>query len=192
MLAIRWIAGTPVAAMITLGLFLMMAALIATDDLNLRPAKPAPDLAITAKLEPTTPKRATPTKPQIKTPPETIIERVASGKKPTFKGAVPNPDVGVTDPLEITGPVGAPLIRIAPAYPERCRSRGATGTVLVQFDVAADGSVVNPVILQSADGCFDRTVIKAVSGWKYPPAYRGGQPVTRYGVTETFNFQLAE
>jgi protein TonB len=85
------------------------------------------------------------------------------------------------------GAVSSPVIRIPPPYPENCRSRGAEGVVIVEFDVTPEGNVVNARVVDSANRCFNRSVLKAVSGWKYPPAAGGGM---RYGLMERFNFRL--
>ncbi len=84
-----------------------------------------------------------------------------------------------------------PLIRYAPPYPDNCRSRGVTGTVLVQFDVTPEGNVVNARVIDAPDRCFNR-IVSTVSKWKYPPAYENGRPAMRYGVVKKFNFQLTE
>ena len=192
MYVFRWIAGTPMAALVTAGLFVLMAALIRQPLANLPPPKPLPDIQITAKLidpEPLPPK---PVEPVKHDPPPLEIQHAGRSDKPTVALETPEHTPKDLDPGQGTGIVVAPLIHIAPQYPERCRSRNAEGEVLVQFDVASDGSVVNPRIIESADSCFDRTVLKAVSGWKYPPAMRNGSPAPRYGLVERFSFQLAE
>lgn len=189
---LRWITGTPIAALVTAALFAMMAAMISQPVDGWTTPKPRERIVITAEIEPNPPYPITPPRPKNDTPPPTEIQKTTAGEKPVVKLGPP----AITDidanPGAGTGLVAAPLIRVAPAYPERCRGRGAEGTVLVQFDVAANGSVVNPVIIESADRCFNRTVLKAVSGWKYPPAMRAGKPAPRYGVAERFSFELAE
>lgn len=189
--ALRWIAGSPIAVLVTLGLFFAMAMLIRQPETGWTTPKPIEKIIITRQITETLPGTVEPPKPIEKEQPPIEIERTPAGKKPEIKAEIPQQDIGNEGPGDLTGAVAAPLIRVAPAYPERCRSKGAEGTVLVQFDVAPDGSVVNPTILESDDACFNRTVLRAVSGWKYPPAYRGGAPVTRYGVIERFSFRLA-
>jgi periplasmic protein TonB len=188
----RWIVGLPFAALITAGLFTLMAGLIDRPSLDL--AQPQENAKIQILAQPHPPKGPSPKDPQKlkKDPPETIIPPALPQGKP--KG-VPVGPTGQTNPVDLTRDntrISTPVIKHAPPYPEACRSRSAEGGVLVQFDVTPEGSVVNIQILQSADSCFNRTVRKTVAKWKYPPAYRNGRPITRYGVIEQFSFQLTD
>jgi len=97
-----------------------------------------------------------------------------------------------TDELEFGTEFGPPDIRVAPQYPNSCQSRSAEGEVLVQFDVTPEGDVVNITILESANSCFNATVIRAVSRWKYTPGKRNGKAVARRGLVEKFSFQLED
>ncbi len=189
----RWVLGLPVAALITAGLFFMMAELIKNKGVELAPDTPAPDLKITADPPPEGPDSVKPPRPvPADEQPETIINPATRGEKPKNGPGAPTADPG---PKEIEGagiPTSGPSIRIAPPYPEGCRSKGAEGVVVVQFDVTPEGDVVNPRIIQSPNQCFDRPVRNAVSKWKYPPATHSGRAVMRYGMVETFNFQLMD
>ena len=192
MVALRWIAGPPVAALITGILFLFMASMISQPIGELPAPKPPLDIKIAPEtVDSPDPQPKPPRQIEEKQPP-IEIQKTTSGEKPTLR--TPGPDF---TPTEI-GPTGggnvvvAPVIRVTPTYPERCRSRGAEGDVLVQFDVAADGSVINPRIIESSDSCFNRSVLKTVSGWKYPPTSQGGKPAPRYGLVERFSFQITE
>ncbi len=192
MTMLRWITGMPVAAMVTALLFLFMASMVSQPMGGLPPSKPIVEIKITAEVIDSPAPAPRPLPPMTEKQPPVEIEPAPSGGKPVIQ--VNPPELLPTD----TGLVGdgavvvAPLIRIAPAYPERCRARGAEGTVLVQFDVASDGSVINARIIESSDSCFDRVVLKTIAGWKYPPDLRGGQAVARYGLVERFSFQISE
>lgn len=189
---LRWITGAPIAALVTAALFAMMAAMISQPATGWTTPKPRERIVITAEIKPRPPHRVTPVRPVPEKQPPIELQQATPGEKPTQKYETPDHTPDGANPGDAAGLIAAPLIRVAPAYPERCRARGAEGAVLVQFDVAADGSVVNPVIIESSDSCFNRTVLKAVSGWKYPPAIRGGKATARYGVVERFSFELAE
>lgn len=189
MILIRWILGMPMAALVTAGLFFMMAQLIKDKNVELPPEPPIRDFKITADMPPEGP---TATKPPRKLPsdppPEPDLDFTKSGEPP--KGPVVAP---VRVPVDTTPPgqkiMSGPTIKVPPAYPESCRSRGIEGNVTVEFDVGPDGGVLNPRVISTPHSCFNRTVLKAVSGWKYPPAANGGM---RYGVIERFNFQLEQ
>lgn len=191
MYILRWITGTPIAALVTAALFAMMAAMISQPVDGWTTPKPRERIVITRELVDPPPFSPKTVRPVPEKQPPIEIQKTDRGGKPTETFEAPTQTTVDTDPRAGTGLIAAPLIRVAPAYPERCRARGAEGAVLVQFDVAADGSVINPVIIESADSCFNRTVLRAVSGWKYPPAMRAGKPAPRYGIVERFSFQLA-
>ncbi|GAB4527095.1 MAG: hypothetical protein Kow00133_15940 [Amphiplicatus sp.] len=187
----RWIFGAPVV--VTAALFVLMAGLI-RQDLRLEPAKAIPDFSIVAKIpEPEIKPESGKDEPTLPEAPPPILPRIEKSAKP--EGAFELPTPGAVDPGSI-GPIGgqatAPTIRVAPAYPERCAAQNIEGVALVQFDVTPEGDVVNPRILSSPHSCFDRTVIRAVSRWKYAPAYENGRPVARRGVVERFVFELTE
>jgi TonB family protein len=80
----------------------------------------------------------------------------------------------------------------SPDYPAACMEKGAEGEVVVAFDVTPSGAVRRARIVSSPDRCFDRGVLRTVSGWTYPPAYRNGRAFSRRGVTERFVFRLAD
>ena len=87
-----------------------------------------------------------------------------------------------------------PLYRhISPLYPKACVQKRAEGAVLVQFDITAEGNVVNASIIESPDRCFNSTVLKLVSGWRYSAMCNTeGKPVARYDQQTVIRFQLEE
>ena len=189
MFLFRWILGLPFAALVTTGLFFMMAQMIKEKGRDYPPPKPNVDLTITPQKKISDPQTL---KPPSETIPEKMPDVDYEFPKPTGpdKGTIPRPEPTTIDR---TPPgqkrMSGPVIRIPPQYPENCRSRGAQGVVIVEFDVSPEGNVVNPRIVDSSDRCFNRTVLKTVSGWKYPPAAGGGM---RYGLVEQFSFQLQD
>lgn len=189
MILFRWMLGLPMAAMITAALFYLMAELI--KDRGEVPPSPQPYAKIKITPDITEPdrRRTLPIReelPDAPPPPEYVTERQSGPDQGTFPGPEPV-KIDPTPPGQKTG-IG-PVIRIPPPYPEQCRSRGAEGGVIVEFDVSPEGNVINPRVISSPDRCFNRPILKAVSGWKYPPAASGGM---RYGVIERFSFQLTE
>lgn len=189
----RMIFGLPGAAVVTALLFAVMAWMVRQEAQPLPPT-PTPQIDILAKLKPTQPKPTT-NKPQPVDPPAPI--------KIEFPPTSPNP--GPTLPPEVLpnpGPGGGsidfptgtqPTLRILPAYPENCRARGAQGIVLVEFDVTAEGAVVNPRVIASENSCLDRAAIQTISKWKFQPQTdSSGRPVPQRGLRQSFNFQLAE
>jgi protein TonB len=188
---IRWLFGLPGAAIITAALFFAMAWMIRQEAPPLNPPNET-ELSILPKLEATEPtKQKIVRPPKIAEPEDMVIPPSARQRPPA--------DIEIDPPTKIEktviDPIGyrrmQPVFKPAPQYPEACRSRGAQGVVIVEFDVTPEGDVVNPRIVSSPNPCFDRTVLRAVAGYRYPPA-DGDRPVMRRGVQEAFNFQLTD
>ena len=185
---LRWMASPPVAALITLGLFAMMAAMIRTPEIDW--PEPQPYAEIDIRMEPEREPPVT-TGPLQKLPPEAPPTTIA----PPMRSGPPGPvQLPPTEPIDL--PAGGeafrftkPVIKHPPRYPENCRSRQAQGVVRVQFDVTPEGAVVNPRVIETPHRCFVRAVLSAVSKWKYPPA---GGTAMRYGLVETFSFVLSD
>lgn len=187
---LRWIASPPVAALITIGLFLMMAMLIRSPNIDWPAPKPYPDINVI--YEPpgpdTTPYPPKPT-PQPNEPPTEIDFPTSDGPPDGIPYDPPKGPGGSEIDGDYTMTIDPPMITYPPQYPQSCASKGVEGIVTVQFDVTPTGDVVNPRILETPDRCFRRTVIATVSKWKYPPARNGAM---RYSLVETFSFQLVE
>lgn len=190
----RMIFGLPGAAFVTGFLFFAMAWMVRQEAQPLPPDDP-PKIDILAKLKPTSfEKRQLPPRVIPDDPPDIVIETAPPQRNPGPEFKIdPIPDPGPRDG-KIDFPTGMqPTVRIPPPYPDNCRARGAQGVVIVEFDVTAEGTVVNPRIVSSANSCLDRTVLNTIQKWKYQPKQDGnGRPVMQRGVREFFNFQLTE
>lgn len=190
----RMIFGLPGAAAITALLFLAMAWMIRQEATPQAPTEP-PDVTILAKLKPSNATKIDPPPKQKVDAPEPV-DLDYSARQENPRGALlVDPVVGPTTDdgpiIDFTGT--QPTIRIPPAYPENCRARGAQGVVMVEFDVTAEGAVVNPRVIASENSCLDRAAMNTISKWKYTPKTDGsGRPVPQRGLRQTFNFQLTE
>ena len=187
----RWFFGLPLAAIVTVGLFALMAGLI-KKDVVIGDPKPPTVVNIFPKIVESSgdAREEKPDKIKEKQP-EIEIRKTLPGEKPPGVQIQPDPSEIDTNPAIETGRIGTPIIRHSPPYPENCRSRGIEGSVLVQFDVTPEGNVVNARVIDAPDRCFNR-ITRTVEKWKYPPAYENGRPVMRYGVVERFSFELTE
>ena len=192
MTLVRWMFGLPLAAAVVMFLVLIMSGLIRQEFVPTTPTS-VRELIVTPKIKETLPTPVQPIRPVPKEAPPPIEHKWT--EKPKGVEGVPTTLPGGEGIGEIVIPPTTgmkPLIRVAPRFPEACASKGVEGVVLVEFDVTAEGNVVNPRVISSSNSCFDRAAVRAVSGWKYPPDMRDGRPVPRYGVTERFNFQLTD
>ena len=190
---VRFIFGLPMAALITVGLFAFMANTIKQPiKTTAPPTTEFPDIVYKKKPPPTEIK-----KPPTKVPPEPEQKLLKfdplEGPGGERFEINPGPIELEKGPLKFGGGAFQPTVRIAPQYPGNCQSRNAEGSVLVQFDVTPEGDVINVQIIESADSCFNRTVVRAVSRWKYTPGQGAdGRAVARRGVVEKFVFELQE
>ena len=89
--------------------------------------------------------------------------------KPASKPARPKIDINVV-----------PTLRIPPVYPLRALRSGIEGVVTVEFTIAIDGSVKDPVVVKAKPPkIFDSAVLKAISKWKYNPDIVDGKPIEK-------------
>lgn len=86
-----------------------------------------------------------------------------------------------------------PLVKVQPNYPRNALARGIEGYVIVEFDLATDGSVRNPRVIESyPSSIFDHAALKAVMKFRYKPMVENGHPVTVPGVQNRFVFELSK
>jgi periplasmic protein TonB len=73
-----------------------------------------------------------------------------------------------------------PTLRIPPVYPARALRSGIEGVVTVEFTIAVDGSVKDPVIVKSKPPkIFDKAVMKSITKWKFNPDMVDGKPTEK-------------
>jgi len=107
----------------------------------------------------------------------------------TADPAPPNPTDLTTIGVFTDGPLVA-MVRVAPVYPARALTYGIEGYVVVQFDISAEGQVLNVVIIESTDSVFDSAAIKAAERFKFKPRVVNGLAMASYGIQNMFRFRL--
>lgn len=86
-----------------------------------------------------------------------------------------------------------PWFKPEPEYPTIALQRGLEGYVIVQFDVTAEGTVENPVVLEAKPASiFDRSAIRAAKKFKYKPKILNGKAVRVTGVKNRITYELEE
>jgi len=96
----------------------------------------------------------------------------------------------------ITGTFGmggqmVPFIKIAPQYPTAAATKGVEGYVDVMFDVTELGSTDNiRIIGYVPSSVFNKSVLKAVKGWKYKPHEVDGVAVRTFDVKDRIRFAM--
>ena len=80
---------------------------------------------------------------------------------------------------------------IVPVYPTDLRVKGVGGKVTVQYDVTAQGQVVNAkIVVSEPPGLFDAAALEAVRSWRFRPQVRNGQIVSVVGLTSSLEFRV--
>lgn len=85
-----------------------------------------------------------------------------------------------------------PVVKVPPIYPPQARKRGVQGYVVVEFTVGADGTVINPAVVDAQPpGVFDQAALQAARKFTYLPQMHEGVAVPVEGVRNRINFSLA-
>lgn len=85
-----------------------------------------------------------------------------------------------------------PIVQVAPQYPRRAMERGLEGYVLLEFTVTREGTVRDPIVVESSSALFERAAVDAVLRFRYRPRVIDGQPVEVPGVRFRMTFELRE
>lgn len=196
--------GLPVAALVTLSLFLLMRALIFVE--GEPPQERAGNLTIdiVATREDTDVLTRTnrPDQPdEVRTPPPPPRIEADKAEAPeeglaTTLGRLPDLNVDRLEKSDISFQVSdreeQPLVRGEQRYPRRALERGIEGKCTLGFDVNPDGTTTNVSVIQCSDSMFEREGIRAVERYKYAPKIVDGQAVMRRGLRIDLEWQLAE
>ncbi len=119
-------------------------------------------------------------KPKDKPPPRLPLPKTFTKPKPQ-RLAMNLPDLKLS--LKGSGPAlggmltghkgSKPLFRIQPEYPIKARLHDIEGYVRLRFDVTAKGTTTHIRIIEAKPrGVFERSAIRAIRKWKYPPEKR--------------------
>lgn len=80
------------------------------------------------------------------------------------------------------------IVEVAPMPPDRLGAIAREGKVVVEYFIDPDGRVRMPLILSSDDEAFTKSVLMAITEWRYATPTRDGQPVLAR-VAREFKFQ---
>ena len=83
-----------------------------------------------------------------------------------------------------------PIVQVAPRFPPRAAERGLEGYVILEFTVTREGTVRDPVVVDSSNAVFDRAALDAVLRFRYRPRVIDGEPVEVPGVRFRITFNL--
>ncbi|MEX2499723.1 MAG: energy transducer TonB [Wenzhouxiangellaceae bacterium] len=194
---IRLITGLPGAVVVTALIFLVLAAVISNRENVELSEDRSVQINVTRQLQDTADRRTEdfqrPVLDQPPPPPPTVTDPSFRPQMSVQLGALP--DLSSVDIDIGTGfnpdRDAQPLVRIPPQYPQRCMARAdKRESVLVEFDVTPEGTVVNPRVLDSTNSCLENAATRAVERWRYNPKIVDNVAAPRVGVRTTIEFRL--
>jgi len=201
---IRLIGGIPIAAIVTVGLFLLMTRLIFTEGAPPETNEDELSFSINDEVQDISARRRDTTIEDVQQveppPPPPQIDRQRAEQPTeglaTVMGAIPDfaaPQLNSDSvSFSVSDRDAQPLVRIEPQYPMRALERGTEGTCNVRFDVTANGTPTNIRILACSSSLFERAAERAVERWRYSPKVEDGVPVSRVNVETQFEFRISE
>jgi len=197
---IRWLLFVPVAAFVTVSLFVLMMNLI-SEEFEPQDKLENASFEINPKVEDikVIQREVKVDKVQkvVTPPPPPTIER-AQADKPTeaiasLEGAIPEfeaPKIDRTNfKIAVSDRDAQPLVRIPPIMPSRAEK---SGNCKVRFDVSPEGQPFNVTTTYCSSSVFKRASEKSVQKWKYNPKIVDGRAVSRTGVESTIRFKLTD
>ncbi|ACR12525.1 energy transducer TonB [Teredinibacter turnerae] len=197
---VRLLSSLAPAALVTLGLLLLMHVLILRNMTEPEESKEfkipeilMPEREITTEYDTSRPEK--PQEPEE--PPPELPE-------PEFD----NPDVQMdisfapqinTGGVQISGIGGfssdgdyLPIVKVAPKYPARAANRGLEGYCTVEYTVTKTGETRDISVVDCPDSVFASASVKAAEKFKYKPKVIDGEPIEVPGVRNRFTFQMAK
>lgn len=187
---------------ITLVLFYVMQSLIKSGGSALTepPRGSVLDFVRVKKEEAVQKKERKPRKPPPpKEPPPQMNQPQLDASSPNSEGSGMNfaadvsADVALGNGLALESGDGEylPIVKVAPVYPRRALQRGIEGYVIVEFTVTKQGSVRDPLVVESnPEGMFERAAMEAALKFKYKPRVVNGEPAEVAGVQNRITFEI--
>jgi len=144
---------------------------------DVTPDKPPKPPEVPPEVPPQDMDNIDPNAPTINVPPPSVAQNI---------------DIGGPGGMNIAEGDYLPIVRVAPVYPARAQSRGLEGYVDMSFTVTSTGTVIEPVVVFSTSGLFERAATRAVLKFKYKPRVVDGIPVNVPGVKTRITFKMEE
>jgi periplasmic protein TonB len=200
---LRYLFAMALGAAVTLGLLVLMDALIATGELELDESDSVkmaditmPETRIETNVREQKPQKIEdPEEPPPRHAPE--VQDFSSGGTRMMVGmaATPAQQVQISTGIGAAASDGAyvPIVMVAPIYPRRALKRGIEGYCIVEYTVTTTGATRDPVAIDcSPAGMWEDASVKAALKFKYKPRAIDGEPVEVAGVRNRFLFEIEE
>ena len=200
-MAIRYVIGVSLGALVTLSLFMIMQALIKSDKSPFDEGVKGRIVDFVRLQE----DESIETKTRKPKPPPPPDEPPPDMPKPEFDNALESQGVDISaTSLDLNLNIGGiggfssdgeylPIVKVAPVYPRRAQTRGIEGYVILEFVVTKTGSVRDPVVIEAKPpGIFNRAALQAALKFKYKPKVVNGEPIDVAGVQNRITFELQD
>jgi len=198
----RYLIGFVLSVIVTLALLWSMQALIAggKNVLTDAPRGNVLDFICLKKEQQLVKKERKPQKPaKPKEPPPPMTQPKMQQSNPNVNAVSTSFSASIEADMSLSGGLSLgsgdgdylPIVKVAPIYPRRAQSRGIEGYAIVEFTVTTNGSVQNPVVVESnPEGVFDRAAMDAALKFKYKPRVVDGVAMAVSGVRNKISFQI--
>lgn len=199
---LRLLISIVLAAVITLSLFFLMQALIASGDKTLSepPVGKVLDFVRVPKEESVQKKDNKPKRPpKPEAPPPEMEAPQMDSPAPDGEGAALDFGADVSNDIALDGGLALgsgdgeylPIVKVTPVYPRRALQRGIQGYVIVEFTVNKIGAVVDPFVVEAnPEGIFDQAAMDAAKKFKYKPRVINGEAAAVSGVQNRITFKI--
>ena len=201
---VRLVTGLALGLVVTAGLFWMMQYLIDSADRELNEGASGHLLDFVRlkrdenierrQLKPKKPPPPDTPPPQ---PPTPKLDNLNPNAEKIAISAVPvNTDIEMSGGFSLGIGEGdyLPIVKVAPIYPQRALSRGVQGFCVVQYTVTRQGTIRDPMVVESmcTSSLFHRASVQAALKFKYKPRVLDGQAVEVPGVQNKFTYEITE
>ncbi|MEE4243788.1 MAG: energy transducer TonB [Kangiellaceae bacterium] len=199
----RYVNAALVALVVTAGLFFMMRALIVSGDAELEERGERKifdfvqaDRDTEVQTKDNKPKPPEPEDDQPPPPETPDIDSSDSDSGDTTMAfeapTIASEGIGGID-LDSSDGEYLPIVKPAAIYPRQAQQRGIEGYVLLEFTVTAQGTVINPKILEAQpQGIFNKSALAAVKKYKYKPRVEDGKAIAVNGVKNKITFKMRQ
>lgn len=123
--------------------------------------------------------------------PRNDVTILAKAERPSFESAAR--DFSDDVEFELAPPSNhlAPVYIVQPVYPFKAVMKEIEGYVVVNFGVRPNGTVRNPVVVESSPGAlFDDAALSAIDKFRFQPRTHLGDPLAVDDVRMRFVFKL--
>lgn len=202
---LRFLLAIPLALVMTLGLFTLMAWMVDNGNAGKPEASNAQafdivmveqerDVNRRQRVLPEQPKHAPPPTDSIPVA-NAEVKALALPDMPVL--GIDMAGIGVEVSLPAIGEFNVnqqamPLYRVEPRYPSRAMKQGAQGWVKISFTIDTLGRPVDIKVIDAKPRrLFESSAVTALRKWKYQPKLEEGKAIMQVNQTVTLEFKLA-